>query len=129
VRGVFVAGTCQAPMDVSESCAAGSAAASKVAALLGKGSIELDPFRARVDTDRCQGEGKCIEVCQFQEAITLVEVGENEDCRKYAEVNPVLCNGCGICVAVCPHQAIQVSGWKLDQFDAMVDALVADNAV
>ena len=127
VRGVFVAGTCQAPMDVSESCAAGSAAASKVAALLGKGSIELDPFRAQVDADRCQGEGKCVEVCRFQEAITLVEANNDGDRRKHAEVNPVLCNGCGMCVAVCPHQAIQVNGWKLNQFDAMVDALVADD--
>ncbi len=127
VRGVFVAGTCQAPMDVSESCAAGSAAAAKVAALLGKGSIEMDPFRARVNIDRCQGEGKCVEACRFQEAITLVEIGSHENRCKQAEVNPILCNGCGMCVAVCPHQAIQVDGWRLDQFDAMVDALVADD--
>jgi len=126
VSGVFVAGTCQAPMDISESCASGSAAAAKVAALLGKGSIELDPFRARVDPDRCQGEGKCVEVCEHQKAITLVEIGQEGENRMRAEVNSLLCNGCGMCVAVCPHQAIQVEGWHMNQFDAMVDALVLE---
>jgi heterodisulfide reductase subunit A len=43
VHGVFVAGTCQAPMDISESSASGSAAAVKAAGLLTKGHIELDP--------------------------------------------------------------------------------------
>jgi len=33
--------------------------------------------------------------------------------------------GCGACVAVCPSRAIEVAGWTLDQFDAMVDAIVA----
>jgi len=125
VSGVFVAGTCQAPMDVAESCASGSAAAAKVAALLGKGHIELDPFRARVDAERCRGEGKCAEVCRHQQAITLVEVGGDGPTRR-AEVNAALCNGCGMCVAACPNGAIEVDGWQLDQFDAMVDALVRE---
>jgi len=33
-----------------------------------------------------------------------------------------------MCVPVCPTGAIRVDGWELDQFDAMVDALVADCA-
>ncbi len=128
VRGVFVAGTCQAPMDISESCASASAAAAKVAALLGKGHIELDPFRARVDPDRCRGEGTCVDVCEHQKAIALVSIGEEGTKRKRAEVNSMLCNGCGMCVAVCPQQAIQVDGWQMNQFDAMVDALVQEYA-
>jgi len=126
VSGVFVAGTCQAPMDIAESCTSGSAAASKAVALLSRGQIELDPFRARVDTDLCRGEGKCVEVCEHQKAVTLVEVERDGDKSRHAQINSALCNGCGMCVAVCPHQAIQVDGWLLPQFDAMVDALVAD---
>jgi len=128
VSGVFVAGACQAPMDITESCASGSAAAAKAAALLGKGHIELDPFRARVDADRCQGEGKCVDVCEHQKAIALVNAGPKGENRVRAEVNSMLCNGCGMCVAVCPHQAIQVDGWQMNQFDAMVDALVLEYA-
>ena len=126
VSGIFVAGTCQAPMDIAESCTSGAAAASKAVALLSRGHIELDPFRARVDTDLCCGEGKCVEVCEYQKAVTLVEVERDGKTFQQAEVNSALCNGCGMCVAVCPHQAIQVDGWHLTQFDAMVDALVAD---
>lgn len=126
VSGVFVAGTCQAPMDIAESCASGSAAASKAVALLSPGHIELDPFRARVDRNLCHGEGKCVEVCEPQKAITLVEVERGGETHRQAQVNSALCNGCGMCVAVCPHRAIEVDGWHLTQFDAMVDALVAD---
>jgi heterodisulfide reductase subunit A len=43
-----------------------------------------------------------------------------------AEVNAGLCVGCGACVAVCPHRAIDLNGWRIDQFEAMVDGLVAD---
>ena len=126
VEGMFLAGACQAPMDVTESCAAASAAAAKAAALLGKGSIELDPFVASVDLDRCCGEGRCVEECKYRHAITLVEVDTDGGRASCARVNPALCNGCGMCVAVCPHGAIQVEGWRLDQFEAVVDAVVAD---
>ena len=38
----------------------------------------------------------------------------------------VLMVGCGMCVAVCGPRAIEVAGWRLDQFEAMVDAIAAD---
>ncbi len=41
-----------------------------------------------------------------------------------ARVNPALCTGCGMCVAVCPENAIDVNGWTLQQYEAMVDAIV-----
>ena len=123
VNGVFVAGTCQAPMDITESCAAASSVAAKAAALLEKGHIELDPFVARVNPELCRGESKCVDECKYAQAVSLVERDLNGKKVKQAEVNAALCNGCGMCVAVCPHGAIQVEGWRLDQFDAMVDAI------
>ncbi len=33
---------------------------------------------------------------------------------------------CGACVAVCPHRAIDLNGWRLDQFEAMVEGLAAE---
>jgi heterodisulfide reductase subunit A len=128
VEGVLIAGTCQAPMDITESCAAASAAAAKAVALLCKGEIELDPFVARVAPERCRGHGKCVEQCKYRSAITLVEKQWGGKPVTCADVNPALCNGCGMCAAVCPEGAIQVAGWRLDQFEAMVDALVADYA-
>ncbi len=55
--GLLLAGTCQAPMDIGESCNAASAAASKAAVLLAKGSVQLDPFVAEVDPEKCEGHG------------------------------------------------------------------------
>jgi heterodisulfide reductase subunit A len=45
---------------------------------------------------------------------------------RQAEVNGALCKGCGMCVPVCPNNAIQLEGWRIDQYDAMVDAIVSD---
>ena len=128
VNGVLIAGTCQAPMDITESCAAASAAAAKAAVILSKGYIELDPFVAEVNPELCQGEAKCVEECKYTRAISLVEREIDGEKVKRAEVNPALCKGCGMCVAVCPHGAIQVAGWQLDQFEAMVDAILADHS-
>ena len=127
VSGVLLAGACQAPMDIGESCAAASAAAARASATLLKGHIELAPFVATVDWERCRGSGACVEECQYQKAIILREVPFNRTVALRAQVNPALCRGCGMCVPACPHGAIQVEGCRLDQFDAMVEAIVADD--
>jgi heterodisulfide reductase subunit A len=44
---------------------------------------------------------------------------------KRAQVTPALCLGCGACVAVCPENAIDIDGWTLKQYEAMVDRIVA----
>ena len=114
--GILLAGTCQAPMDMGEACNAAQAAAAKAAAILGKGYVELDPFVAKVNEDKCQGSGACIVECP-ENAIHF-----REDSR--AEVNPALCTGCGMCVAVCGENAVDVQGWTLKQYEDMVDAIV-----
>lgn len=126
VSGVFLAGGCQAPMDIGESCAAAGAAAARVSAMLLKGEIELEPFVARVNFERCQGTGACIEECRYQQAISLIETSVNGSVVKRAQVNPALCRGCGMCVPACPHGAIELEGCRIEQFDAMVEAIAAD---
>jgi len=126
VEGVMIAGTCQGPMDIGESSSAGLAAAAKAAALLGEGYITLDPFKARVNVEACRGTGACVEACAYQKAISLVEIEVEGGVRKCAQVNPSLCTGCGMCVPVCTNRAIEVSGWKISQFEAMVEALVGE---
>jgi heterodisulfide reductase subunit A len=126
VPGVILAGTAQGPMNIQESCAAASAAASKVAALLRQGQVELEPFVATVDQALCDGCGQCVEVCCYEDAITLKSVLVNDHEAQRAVVTPANCAGCGVCVSVCPTQAIDVQGWTLKQYEAMVDALAAD---
>ncbi|MBN2147977.1 MAG: CoB--CoM heterodisulfide reductase iron-sulfur subunit A family protein [Anaerolineales bacterium] len=123
VNGVVLAGTAQGPMNIQESLAAASAAAAKVASLLGKGRVELPPFVARVDESKCNGTGACVEACQEEGAIALQVFQENGREIKRAVVTPANCTGCGACVGACPNRAIDVQAWTLAQYEAMVDAI------
>jgi len=126
VAGILLAGTCQSPMDTGEACNGASSAAVKASSLLGRGYVELDPFVAEVDLAKCTGAGACVGACLREEALSLVEMEVDGERVRRAEVNPALCNGCGACVAVCPQNAINVKGWTLKQYEAMVDMIVAD---
>ena len=127
VSGVVLAGTAQGPMNTQETCAAAAAAAAKVGAMLGSGAVELDPFVAEVDPQRCEGTGRCVDVCQYEDAITLVTTTVGDANVKRAVITPANCVGCGVCVGACPTRAISVKGWTLQQYDAMVDAIAADS--
>jgi heterodisulfide reductase subunit A len=126
VSGIFLAGTCQAPMDVSEACSGAAAAAVKAAALLSRGYVKLDPFVAEVDNQKCVGTGACIDACLIDGALRLVEMKIAGQKVQRAQVVPAFCTGCGACVAVCPENAIDVNGWTLKQYEAMVDRIVSE---
>jgi len=127
VAGIFLAGTCQAPMDVGEACSAASGAAVKASSVISKGYVELDPFVAQVDLDKCAGTGACVEACLSDGALYMTEKEVDGETVRRAEVNPALCMGCGACTAVCPESAINVNGWTLKQYERMVDMIVADD--
>jgi heterodisulfide reductase subunit A len=100
IDGVILAGSAQGPMDITESCAAASAASVKASMILGKGYVELDPFVVVVNLDRCDGTGLCVEECLYEGAIALEEMEIDGQRVKRAKVNVALCKGCGACVAV-----------------------------
>jgi heterodisulfide reductase subunit A len=124
IPGIYIAGGAQGPRDITESTSSASAAAVKAATVLAKDYVEMEPFVARVDLSRCVGAGSCVEACQYDGAIALTDI-EVEDgvFERKAYVNPVACVGCGACVAVCASAAIDVQGWEMDQYRAMIDAI------
>lgn len=126
VNGVILAGTAQGPMNIQEAITAASAAAAKVSALLGKGFVELPPFVAAVDPEKCTGSGVCVQACEYDGAISLQSVLENGKEIRRAVVTPANCSGCGACVSACPTRAIDIQGWTLAQYEAMVDAIAMD---
>jgi heterodisulfide reductase subunit A len=97
-------------------------------AILGRGYVELDPFVAEVDRAKCNGSGACVDACLVEGALRMVETEVDGRMVRHAEVTPALCTGCGACVAVCPQNAIDVNGWTLKQYEAMVDRIVAEDA-
>ncbi len=126
VNGVLLAGTAQGPMNIQETLAAAGAAAVKASAMFAKEDVELNPYVAEVDLSRCNGEAQCVTQCDYEGALQMVQMEVDGEMVERAQVNAGLCVGCGACVAVCPHRAIDLNGWRLDQFEAMVDGLAAD---
>jgi heterodisulfide reductase subunit A len=120
VAGILLAGTAQGPMSIEEAVEGAAAAAAKACILLAHDHTELEPFVAKVTPDLCVGCNACVEECQYVGAVTM---GPAADGKRVAAVNPGLCKGCGACVAVCPVRAIDVQGWTLNQFDAMIDGM------
>jgi heterodisulfide reductase subunit A len=126
VPGIVLAGTAQGPMNIQETISAASAAAAKVGGLLTAGQVKLEPFVAKVDLEKCDGTGACVDVCKYENAIVLKTMTLDGSEVRRAIVSPANCTGCGNCVSACPNRAVDVQGWTLGQYEAMVDAITLD---
>lgn len=120
-KGVFIAGTAQGPKDIPSSVLQGGAAAARASNLIGVEEIKLDPVIAEIDETSCDGcadleEPQCISSCPFN----AIDLGENGK----AEVSPLLCKGCGLCMSSCPHSAISVKNFRSDQILSEVQGLL-----
>ena len=114
-RGIFVAGACRFPQEVSESLIEARAVVQEVMALLSKGTYPYDLAVAEVDPKKCAVCYTCPRLCPHS-AITVEKYAEGNIYKTFgieqgmkwgaAKVDPVACYGCGICVAECPAKAI-----------------------
>ncbi len=127
--GVFLAGACQYPKDIPDTCAQASGAASKVTGLFSKEALTSEPMIAYIKEETCVGCGLCVSVCPFT-AIDLVEVvdkenstRENQVMRMVARVNEGTCHGCGTCAAACRSLSAKLRGFEDSQILAEIDAL------
>jgi heterodisulfide reductase subunit A len=117
VNGIFLAGTCQGPKDISDTVSQASGAASRAAGILTKEELENDPLIAWVDPDVCVGCGVCVEVCAYS-------ARELNDRKGIAEVDEALCTGCGACIAACPSNACTHKNYTKQQLVRMIDEVV-----
>jgi heterodisulfide reductase subunit A len=102
-EGVFVAGSCQGPKDISESVAQGTAAAGKILSKLIPGDkLELEAKVAAIDEELCSGCNTCISLCPYS------ALARDED-KKIPVVATTLCKGCGTCAAACPTGACRAT--------------------
>jgi len=117
VDGVFLAGCCQGPKDISDTIAQAKAAASSALIPLIRGTVPVESATAVVDEEWCAGCGMCVEVCPFG-APSL------DPLWGFSRINAVLCKGCGSCATACPSKAIRLQHFTSEQILAQVDALV-----
>jgi len=98
--GIFLAGVCQYPKDITDTASQASGAASKVQALFSQPYLTREPVIARVDKEICAGCGTCEDVCAYG----AIEV---DTILNHAVVNEALCEGCGSCAGACPSGAVE----------------------
>ena len=117
--GVFVAGVCQGPKDIPASVAQGAAAAARVAGMITKGTVMIEPIVASIDEEECSGCRICNTMCPYN----AIEYDEE---KKVSRVITSLCKGCGTCVAACPARAITGAHFNYEQIFAEIEGVLWD---
>jgi heterodisulfide reductase subunit A len=122
--GILLAGACQAPKDIPEAVAQGSAAASKVLGLFAPEELTREPIVAMVDEESCVGCFFCQKVCPYG-AVEVKEIRDRNGnlIKTVASVNKGVCQGCGACVATCRSNSIDLQGFMDAQVYAEINAL------
>jgi heterodisulfide reductase subunit A len=118
IAGVFLAGACQGPKDMTETIAQARAAASAAMIPLMRGQVPVEAATSFVDEELCAGCGQCAQVCAYS-ALELHPV------RGVMTSNPVLCQGCGACATACPSGAINVHHFTFEQVMAQIDVIAS----
>lgn len=116
---VFLCGTAHSPQLISEAIIQANAAASRAVTFLAKDEIKLSAIKAEVFTDHCVKCLTCVRSCPFEVPNFNMELGE-------IEIDPALCQGCGVCACVCPRQTINLNNYEDDQVTCEIETLLAE---
>jgi heterodisulfide reductase subunit A len=115
--GIYLAGCCQGPKDITDAIAQGHAAAIKAGIPLFLGKVQKQPLIVSIDGEVCSGCRRCENACEFGALVF------NER-KKIMTVNEALCRGCGACSITCQSGACQVKNCSKKQIFEMISALV-----
>ncbi len=119
IKGIFLAGTCQSPMDIQKAMSQGMAVAGYILSGLVEGrKLEIKPITATVDADRCSGCRVCIRVCPYKAVSFDAE-------KEVSSVNEALCQGCGTCVAACPAGAMNGNHFTAGEILAEIEGVLS----
>jgi heterodisulfide reductase subunit A-like polyferredoxin len=115
-EGVFVCGTAHSPMLISESIAQAYAAASRAVTILSQPYLTLSAVVARVNSEKCAACLICVRACPYG----VPRINE----EGVSEIDPALCQGCGVCAGECPAKAIELDWYEDEQILQEIDALL-----
>lgn len=113
-QGIFSAGACRAPMDVSRSIESAGTAAVKAVQFFNS-TVEISSDFPSVNTLKCDVCKRCMEECPFK-AFSFDEKG-------FPKADVLKCRSCGICMGSCPLTAISLGGLTIDQLAGMIDVI------
>ncbi len=88
---------------------------------MSKTDLFTEGVAAVVDEDRCAGCGLCEENCAYSAIKVNDETG-------VAEVNAVLCMGCGACSCICPSNVPYSRQFEPGQLLAMLDRALEEGS-
>jgi heterodisulfide reductase subunit A len=113
-EGVFACGICLSPRNVEESIATAEAAAERALRIVASERVAAGSIIAGVHESLCALCERCIEACPY--GARMLAPDENR-----IVVNPVMCQGCGACAAVCPNDAAYVEGFDAERLMDVID--------
>ena len=117
-EGVFVCGIGLSPGTISESIATAEAAAQKALALLFRPEILRSRTTARVRHSLCSLCQLCISACPYG-------ARQMESDLNRIVIDPLMCQGCGACAAICPNDAAVMDEWLPQHMFGVIDAALA----
>jgi heterodisulfide reductase subunit A-like polyferredoxin len=128
-EGIFMAGIGHYPKLLDESIVHSQAAAARAAALLSQDTITTGGKVAVVDQSICVGCLTCVRSCAYAAPRIDQELMGVGNIPGAARIEAALCQGCGICAALCPAGAIEMLHSTNEQMMANLDALFVSTEV
>ena len=114
-EGVFACGLAHSPRFISESIATAEAAAQRALRILSREELPAGKVVAKVRHSICSMCERCIDACPYGARTIDIDLEQ-------VIVNPVMCQGCGSCAAVCPNSASVLEGFTDQQMFDVIDA-------
>jgi len=116
-EGVFACGLAHSPRNIAESITTAEAAAQRALRILAHERIAAGKVVASVRHSLCSLCERCIDACPYGARTIDYD-------HEHVRVNPVMCQGCGSCAAVCPNSASILEGFQGQQMFEIIDAAI-----
>ena len=118
-----MAGLAHYPKFLDETIAQAQAAAARAAIILSQDSVLTNARVAVVDNTKCVGCLTCVRACPYDVPKVKMNFTGVGNILGAATIEAALCQGCGICAAECPAQAIQLMHYRDAEMLPKIDAL------